>query len=433
MKNLFFLILFVSQTSLASIRALFHPHAPTLQVIAQVFEEAESSAQLVLYNIDVTNQSPLIQYMKSAHFQKKLQKGFKVQMIFEGYASPQENEAKMQALENLGVDVRFLGLTQKVHHKFAIIDAGLKKERLITGSANWSISSMNNYDENIFFMENEKGITSQFSHEFALLWNSSQEFGHALYPEVEPLPLVALKGDVHAFFNSSNYEWKKNSLQPLDELNPQLTKTVVAAINKARRSIEIATTRIKLAPIHEALMKAAERGVQIKIVVSQAEYVTEKSRDRIELKDCGPSLYSSKCSSGVNFSPLLDPAVTGLKNMQIRLKFFSLKLSENIGQQMHNKYMLIDGRWILSGSFNWSNSSEWNHLENLVVVDGSQHREVLGQFQENFRYVWNMNRDQSRELLQTSKGCGLVPSVLTFQEIDRLRQTADSQNICVTH
>ena len=433
MKQLFFIILFASQTSLATIRALFHPHAPTLEVIAKVFEEAESSAQVVLYNIDVTNQSPLIQYIKSAHFQKKLQAGFKVQMIFEGYASPQENEAKMQALENLGIDVRFLGLSQKVHHKFAIIDAGHKKERLITGSANWSLASMNNYDENIFFMENEKGITAQFSSEFALLWNSSKEFGESLFPEAQSLPLVPLRGDVHAFFNSRNYNWKKNSLQRIDELNPQLTKTVVTAIHKARRSIEVASTRIKLAPVYAALMAAAERGVQIKIVVSQAEYVSEKSRSGIETKDCGENLYASKCSSGVNFSPLLDPEVTGLKNMQIRLKFFSLNLAENIAQQMHNKYMLIDGRWILSGSFNWSNSSEWNHLENIVVVDGAEYAEVLSQFQENFRYVWNMNRENSAYLLQAAKGCNLQPSVLTFQEIDRLRKTAFAQKICVTH
>ncbi len=420
----------LSHNAIASVNVLFHPHDPTLQAIAQVFHESKASAQLVLYNIDVTDQSPLVQYLKSPAFQRKLKSGYQLQMIFEGYATPEENFKKMQALENLGIDVRFLGMTQKVHHKFAIFDAGIASERLITGSANWSLSSMNNYDENILFIENEKGIQSQFLNEFNLIWSYAEEFGKTLFPQVRQIPLAKLRGDLHGFFNSQNYNWSPNQKSQASKQIPHLTKTVVAAIDIAKASIEVATTRIKLAPVHAALVRAAKRGVRIRIVVSQAEYVSSKGRQNQGLRNCGDDLYNPRCSSGVNFSPMLDPMASGFENMELRLKFFNLNLAENIGQQMHNKYVIIDGRWVLTGSFNWSNSSEWQHLENIVVIDGNAHTDALQKFRNNFYRIWNMNRSKASLILQETKSCSIKPTSLTFQEIDGLRSQAYAQGIC---
>lgn len=414
----------------ASVQVLFHPHDPTLAVIAQVFAQSHSSAQVVLYNVDVSDLSPVIQYIQSPAFQKKLKQGFKFQLIFEGYATPEENFKKMQALEDLGIDVRYLGASQKVHHKFALFDAGLETERLVTGSANWSLGSMNNYDENILFIENEKGISAQFSAEFSLLWNHAQEFGHSVFPEAEAISASKLKGDLHGFFNSNNFEWTEAGPQTPKQLNPALTKIVVSSIDRAQKSIEVASTRIKLAPVYEALMRAASRGVEIKIVVSQAEYLTAKKRQSLEVKECGEDLYNPKCSVGMNFSPMLAPEVTGHENMQIRLKFFSLNLTENIAQQMHNKYMIIDGRWILSGSFNWSNSSEWQHIENIVVIDGAVHRKALVRFQSNYHYLWNMNRSTGFGSILTTS-CRVAATVMTFQEIDSLRKSAANLGVCL--
>ena len=431
MKTLLLLFLVVSKITYASVQVMFHPHDPTLASIAQTFMEAKKSAQVVLYNIDVTNENPIVKAIQSDAFKRKLSQGFQLQMIFEGYGTPEDNIKKMQALESLGIDVRFLGSSKKIHHKFAVFDSGLKTERLITGSANWSMGSFRNYDENILFIENEPGIISQFAEEFALLWTQSQEFGSSLYPEIQNIKRARLNGDLHSYFNSPNFVWSNKGPQNPRDMNPLLTKTVVASIEQAKKSIVIASARIKLAPIHHALLRAAQRGVQIRIVVSQAEYTSSSAREKIQLKDCGNNLFHSQCSVGVNFSPLLDPSLTGRNNMQIRLKFFNLDLANNITHQMHNKYMVIDGRWILSGSFNWSNSSEWQHIENVVVIDGSVHQQVRNRFLDNFNYLWNMNRNQNDLKNLVSTGCFMKPTMLTFQEIDSLRKSAREMGVCV--
>ncbi len=51
----------------------------------------------------------------------------------------------------------------KVHHKFAVIDSALSTHRVITGSANWSLSSYHNYNENIVFFDQEPEVARPLS------------------------------------------------------------------------------------------------------------------------------------------------------------------------------------------------------------------------------------------------------------------------------
>ena len=46
----------------------------------------------------------------------------------------EKKEAKMKKLEDLGVDARYLGMSRKMHHKFATIDSSADHPVLITGS-----------------------------------------------------------------------------------------------------------------------------------------------------------------------------------------------------------------------------------------------------------------------------------------------------------
>jgi phosphatidylserine/phosphatidylglycerophosphate/cardiolipin synthase-like enzyme len=35
----------------------------------------------------------------------------------------------------------------------------------------------------------------------------------------------------------------------------------------------------------------------------------------------------------------------------------------------HNKFAVVDGRWVITGSFNWTTSAERRNHENLLVLD----------------------------------------------------------------
>jgi phosphatidylserine/phosphatidylglycerophosphate/cardiolipin synthase-like enzyme len=55
---------------------------------------------------------------------------------------------------------------------------------------------------------------------------------------------------------------------------------------------------------------------------------------------------------------------------------------------MHHKYAVIDGKTLITGSFNWTISAEKRNDENLVVIKGT--REVIEAYERNFEKLWEM-------------------------------------------
>lgn len=143
----------------------------------------------------------------------------------------------------------------------------------------------------------------------------------------------------------------------------------VDLIDHARQSIEIAMYAFTDRPIAEALVRAASRGVHVWIY-----------RDGIQIRDRGDKsgrILSSRAGR------------SGL--VQIEVKRNS---SRNI---MHLKAYVVDGKWLRTGSANWSPPGEgayctrgyrdhWNQQDNNLFITGNP-REVL-KFEETFRRIW---------------------------------------------
>ena len=144
----------------------------------------------------------------------------------------------------------------------------------------------------------------------------------------------------------------------------------VDLIDHARQSIEIAMYAFTDRPIAEALVRAASRGVHVWIY-----------RDGIQIRDRGDKMRRLMSSA---------PGQSGL--IAIRVKRNS---SRNI---MHLKAYAIDGKWLRTGSANWSPPGEgaWcsrgerfhrDQQDNNLFITGNP-REVL-KFEETFRRIWS--------------------------------------------
>jgi len=65
---------------------------------------------------------------------------------------------------------------------------------------------------------------------------------------------------------------------------------------------------------------------------------------------------------------------------------FNLKRSSGEGGGiMHNKYMIIDGKVLFTGSYNWSANAEDNNFENAMFIQASS---VIQKFQADFEKIW---------------------------------------------
>lgn len=392
----FFVLTAAMMMSLAAearIQVLFHPHDPTLEAIAGCISDAKSTVDIAMYNMDTTTGSPVIQTLQSPEIQKRIKSGdLRIRMVLELYGTPAENDKKRQTVEDLGIDVRFLGKSVKVHHKFAVIDAGGALDRVITGSANWSLSSYKNYNENILFFTQEPEVTSRYQFEFNRLWNASKEFGVSKnYPEVAA-PRIQDQQDIEIYFNSPK------TIEPGSSEPSNITNEIVRLIKGAKSNLQIATTRVRLQPVMEALLAAAQRGVKTQVLISQDDF-----------RQLGPRA----------------KYLMNHPNIQLRIKFYNLNVGAYITYQMHNKFMIVDGETLFTGSFNWSDSSENSHIENVVVLKGAAAQQVLPSYKNEFTDLWDLGRNEYAPLLQSLKQgqhpeCVIPQMALTQPEIRQL-------------
>jgi phosphatidylserine/phosphatidylglycerophosphate/cardiolipin synthase-like enzyme len=109
---------------------------------------------------------------------------------------------------------------------------------------------------------------------------------------------------------------------------------LIRAIDQAQRTIDMAIYSISLENVAEALLRAQERGVQVRLVM-ESEAMERKVPQR--LQDAG--------------IPILGDRREGL---------------------MHNKFTVIDGKEVWTGSLNLTSSGAYQDFNNLLVLRSPQ-------------------------------------------------------------
>ena len=54
---------------------------------------------------------------------------------------------------------------------------------------------------------------------------------------------------------------------------------------------------------------------------------------------------------------------------------------------MHHKFAIVDGHWLLTGSYNWTRSASKENAENVIILD---HVGACTQFEEEFERLWRL-------------------------------------------
>ena len=62
---------------------------------------------------------------------------------------------------------------------------------------------------------------------------------------------------------------------------------------------------------------------------------------------------------------------------------------------MHDKYLVIDGKTVETGSFNYTASAERRNAENVVVINDN--RELAKKFMENWQKLWDEAENYKRD------------------------------------
>jgi phosphatidylserine/phosphatidylglycerophosphate/cardiolipin synthase-like enzyme len=128
--------------------------------------------------------------------------------------------------------------------------------------------------------------------------------------------------------------------------NGGCTNAIVSALDAAQTSILVQAYSFTSAPIAKALVNAKNRGVDVQAILDKSQK-TEKYTSATFLSNAGiPTFIDGKHKIA------------------------------------HNKIMIIDGKTVITGSFNFSKSAEEGNAENLLVIDAP---ELAKKYFENWK------------------------------------------------
>ncbi len=123
---------------------------------------------------------------------------------------------------------------------------------------------------------------------------------------------------------------------------------VIRWIERANESVDVAMYSFTLDSIGEALVRAAERGVRVRVILE---------RDQV-------NQYSE-------YSRLRDAGIDVVLDSNAHL--------------MHDKFAVIDGKVVLTGSFNWSLSADRYNDENLLILRSG---DLASEYESEFDEMW---------------------------------------------
>ena len=104
-----------------------------------------------------------------------------------------------------------------------------------------------------------------------------------------------------------------------------------------RNSLDIAAFELNNETIFEAILDAQERGVAVRIVTDNEHGLEDKNNEHLRELD----------AAGV---PVVDDGRSGL---------------------MHNKFMILDGRAVWTGSWNYTVNGTYRNNNNALVIENA--------------------------------------------------------------
>lgn len=131
-------------------------------------------------------------------------------------------------------------------------------------------------------------------------------------------------------------------------------QVVVDTVNSAQHSIDVAAYSFTSKAIARALVMAARRGVAVRVVMDRSQQTAR---------------YSS---------------ATFLANMQVPIRIDSHYAI------MHNKFMVVDGETLETGSFNYTASAAERNAENVLVLRNEP--QVAAIYEREWNRLWNESR-----------------------------------------
>jgi len=216
----------------------------------------------------------------------------------------------------------------RMHNKFIIFD----NKKVMTGSMNFSTTGLSGFNANTILLINSKDVANLYTAEF------EQMLSGKFHDRKRPLEL------------NNNFKVDNSNLSVYFSPYDKATQKIIELVANAKHYIYIPTFLITHRDLTNALIKAKQNGIDVRIIMDAN-------------------------SVGTNNTTHLT-----LRGNRIPLK------TENYAGKMHSKSIIIDDEYLVIGSMNFSNSGENKNDENTVII---QNPKLAKFYKSFFVYLWN--------------------------------------------
>ena len=134
-----------------------------------------------------------------------------------------------------------------------------------------------------------------------------------------------------------------------------IKESILSGVESTTSTLDLAIHEITSLDMAQALLKAKQRGVKVRLIVDSKQAKAKSSQ------------------------------VTYLIHQGISVKALGGKEKS----VMNHRFTILDGRKVMAGSFNWTEASEkWNYENIIILTEG----EMVAAYQKEFDRLWRERR-----------------------------------------
>ena len=285
---------------------------------------ARTSIHIASFEFDL---KPVAEALIAAH-----QRGVDVRWVTDDenglVADTEPGRGQFAMLQNAGIEVRSDNRTALMHNKFWIFDGQI----LWTGSTNITKNGIFVQDNNTIVFSSPE-LAAIYEREFEEMWDG--QFGPKSPSQLNQQSIVLNGTPIQVIFTSED---------------PALETKIIPLVRSARSSIRFLAFSLTDYPLAQAMIERARQGVNVSGVMDKTQSGGE-----------GSELATLFCA-----------------NIPVR--------QDGNRQFMHSKVIIVDDRYVITGSLNFSTSAEESNDENVIVIDNP---DIARLYVQNFERVYS--------------------------------------------
>ncbi len=264
-----------------------------------------------------------------------------------------------------------------MHHKFVVVDG----QQVVVTSANFTLSDLHgDLDQpqslgnaNSLVRIESRAIAQLFQTEFDILWGdgpggaTDSRFG--VQKPFRTLERVSVgQATVGVKFSPS----------PAPIPWPQRSNGVIAqALSRSRRQVDLALFVFSEQRIADQLQEQAQQGVQVRTLI-EPTFAYQYYSEGLDLLGVAlPNRSQTACQFEAQNQPWNKPIQSvGITQL-------------NPGDLLHHKFGIVDRRWVIMGSHNWSEAADRLNDETILILDSPV---VAAHYDREFNQLWGRSR-----------------------------------------